>query len=107
MNEINKDFDGMQWEWKGRNRITDLKPICPDCMGECDIKMHGFDFSVDNRQETKITIRHGRVSYVCSNCSFSKPTTIDNVDEPKDLSKAAMREFERRLRLKLSGNTKD
>ena len=39
MDKINKDFDGVSWEWKGKTAVRDLKPICPKCKYELDITM--------------------------------------------------------------------
>jgi len=51
MDKINKDFDGVSWEWKGRTAIRDLKAICPDCKYELDIKMS--DFKIEKGEPTK------------------------------------------------------
>lgn len=110
MDKINKDFDGVSWEWKGETAIRDLKPICPKCKYELDVKM--IDTMIvphksteDGRGFIEITTAH--VIYKCSKCNYSMPTTIDGIDEPKDLCKVARKEFEHRQRLKASENTKD
>ena len=112
MDEINKDFDGVSWEWKGKTAIRDLKPICPECQYELDIKM--IDTMIvplprksneDGRGVIEITKAH--IIYKCSKCNYSMPTTIDGIDEPKDLSKAARKEFEHRQRLMLRKTSKN
>jgi len=102
MSEINKDFDGVSWEWRGKTFI-DLKPICPKskCQNELNIEKTCFHPTID-RDHPEIIFEFP-VSYVCPKCSFSKNTTIKNVNEPKDLRKAARKEFERR---QASENTK-
>jgi hypothetical protein len=104
MNEINKKFDGVLWEWKGRRVIRELKPICPKCQYELDIKITGFGITTNLPD---ITISQGHVSYSCPKCSFSTKTNIDSVNNPEDLRKAVLKEFEHRLRLKSSENTKN
>lgn len=108
MNEIDKEFDGVSWEWRGKTFIG-LKPICPDCKYELDIKMADFKMKQELTEDgiLSLTIPHPRVSYSCPKCSFSTNTTIDGVDSPKDLRKAVLREFQHRQRLKASENTKD
>ncbi|MBW8042237.1 MAG: hypothetical protein FVQ85_19865 [Planctomycetes bacterium] len=101
MGEINKDFDGVSWEWRGKTFI-DLKPICPDCKYELNIEITMPEMTIDR---PKIIIHQARVSYVCSKCSFSIDT-IENVESPKDLLKVVRKEFEHRQRLKASENTK-
>lgn len=108
MGEINKDFDGVSWEWRGKTFI-DLKPICPDCKFELDIKMSDFKMKQEKKEDGGrfLDFSLPRVSYSCPKCSFSINTTVENVDSPKDLHKAALKEFEHRQRLKASENTKD
>ena len=102
MDEINKDFDGVSWEWRGKTFIG-LKPICPGCKYELDIKMTGPKITMDG---PNMTITQARLSYLCSKCSFFHNTTIDDVNTPNDLRKAVLKEFEQRQRLKASENTK-
>jgi hypothetical protein len=104
MDKINKGFDGVSWEWKGKRYIRELKPVCPKCQYELDIEITGFGITTNL---PCITISQGHVSYSCPKCSFSTKTTINGVNNPKDLRKAVRKEFEHRLRLKASENTKD
>ena len=104
MSEINKDFDGVSWEWKGNRDIRELKPICPKCQYELNIELTMPPMTKDC---LKIIIHKARVSYVCPKCNFSIDTNIENVDGPKDLLKAVRKEFEHRQRLKASENTKN
>ncbi len=111
MDEINKDFDGVSWEWKGRTAIRDLKPICPECQYELDIEMsdikiEGYDeLTKDGDSSLKIT--GVPVSYFCSKCNFTTPTSINGIDEPKDLRKAVLKEFEHRQRLMVRKTSKN
>lgn len=105
MDKINKDFDGVSWEWKGKMAIRDLKPICPKCKYELDITMN--ESVIVPIPPRTLSITSAYVSYSCAKCDFSAPTTIDDVNNPKDLRKAVLREFEHRRRLKASENTKD
>ncbi len=104
MCEINKDFDGVSWEWIGK-AFTGLKPICPKCKYGLNIEQKESDINID--KGPRITITSPHVIYSCPKCSFSINTTIDDVNSPRDLRKAVRKEFEHRQRLKASENTKD
>ena len=100
----------VSWEWKGKTAIRDLKPICPKCAYELDIKMSGFKMEYGQPTEDgcvplKITKAH--VRYICSKCDYSMHTTIDGIDEPKDLCKVAQKEFEHRQRIMLRRTSKN
>ncbi len=111
MDKINKDFDGVSWEWNGKTAIRGLKPICPrsNCANELDVKtierVIMFGPSTEDGRGT-IQIAEAHVIYKCSNCDYSMPTTIDGIVESKDLRKIAQKEFERRQRLMLRKATK-
>ncbi len=107
MNEIDKKFDGVLWEWKGRRDIREIKPICPKCQCELDIKIPSPKLHLGPKLEFEGLSFPRRVSYSCPKCSFSKNTSIPDVDSPKDLRKAAQKEFEHRQRLKASENARD
>jgi len=107
MSKIDKNFDGVSWDWKGRKVIKDLKPICPECRYELNIKIGGFNIeegkpTKDNCLPLRITLAH--VLYSCPKCKFSIPTSINGINEPKDLHKAALKEFEHRQRLMEENN---
>jgi hypothetical protein len=104
MDEINKKFDGVLWGWSGKRRIRELRPICPKCQYELDIQMIGRGIPSDL---SHITFPLFYLGYLCPKCSFSIKTNIDGVNDPKDLRKASRKEFEHRLRLKASENTKN
>ena len=111
MDEINKDFDGVSWEWRGKT-FRGLKPICPKpkCLFELDIEITELDMKIHEPTEDKsprITLTSPHVIYSCPKCSFSINTTIDDVNSPRDLRKAVRKEFEHRQRLKTSENIKD
>ncbi len=104
MDKINKDFDGVSWEWKGKTAIRDLKPICPkpECQYELDITMSELDMKRGEKTEdgcVPITLIFPDVIYSCPKCSFSANTNIDDVKAPRDLRKAVLKEFEHRQRL--------
>lgn len=103
MNEINKKFDGLLWEWKGRRDIRELKPICPKCQYELDIKITGPQMTTDGPH---ITFSQAPLSYSCPKCSFYTNTTIEDVDSLKDLHKVARKEFEHRQRLMVRKTSK-
>ena len=107
MDEINKDFDGVSWEWKGRRDIRGLKPICPKCQYELNIEKIGPKMKMNGGFRNMTILLPRGFLYSCPDCSFSKNSNIDDVDSSKDLRKAAQKEFERRQRLKASENTKD
>lgn len=107
MSEIDKNFDGVLWEWKGRKAIRELKPICPKCQYEMEIKPAEIRYSPRDPISHYITITQEPVSYSCPKCSFSNETNIDGVNNPEDLHKSVQKEFEHRQRLKASENTKD
>lgn len=105
MDKINKDFDGVSWEWTGTTTIRALKPICPkeDCKNEMDIIMMGGSLQVSNNKDERrvsLTMTNDTPHYLCSRCSFEQATTITLKDNStKALRKAARKEFERRQRL--------
>jgi C4-type Zn-finger protein len=103
MGEINKEFDGVSWEWKGTKDIRELRPICPKCQYELDIQ--SIYRGMPNLP--RITFPLYYLGYVCPKCSFSVQTNIDGVNDPKELRKAVRKEFEHRQRVKMSENTKD
>lgn len=104
MEKIDKNFDGVSWEWDGKEVIRNLKPICPGCEYELDIIETDPDMKING---SEISYTGPSVSYSCPNCSSRINTTKDNIDSPKDLRKAVLKEFEHRQRLKASENTKD
>ena len=107
MDEINKDFDGVSWEWKGKTAIRDLKPICPKCKYELDIKQTMSDMKVGEDDDLSITFPSLDVLYSCPDCSFSVKTNIYNINNPKTLRKAARKEFEHRQRLMVRKTSKN
>ncbi len=106
MDKINKDFDGVSWEWKGKTAIRDLKSICPKCQYELDIKFNETMIVISPPPTKGLRITPAYVSYFCPNCDFTTPTTIDDVKNPKDLRKAALKEFEHRQRLMVRRTSK-
>ena len=90
MNEIDKKFNGVLWEWEGKTVIRKLKPICPDCQYELHIERRAPEMT---HKPFTITFHHSLV-YSCPKCSFYTNTTIEDVDSPKDLRKVARKEFE-------------
>jgi hypothetical protein len=109
MDKINKDFDGVSWEWTGRRAIRNLKPICPECQYELDITMSGLDMKYGEETEDgggHITLSLPEVIYSCPKCPFSANTNIDDVKAPRDLRKAVRKEFEHRQRLMLRDEEK-
>jgi phage FluMu protein Com len=104
MDKINKDFDGVSWEWKGKTAIRDLKPICPKCKYELDIQMIGRGIPSDL---SHITFPLFYLGYLCPKCSFSVNTNIDGVNDPKDLRKAVRKKFEHRQRLMVRKTSKN
>ncbi|NIP27869.1 MAG: hypothetical protein GWN67_25400 [Phycisphaerae bacterium] len=102
MNEINKNFDRVSWEWKGRRDIRELKPKCPECQYELDIKLPNFMVNYGPNLEFEGLSFNRRLSYSCPKCSFTCDTTIENVKSPQDLRKAVRKEFEHRQRLQAS-----
>jgi hypothetical protein len=105
MSEIDTKFDGISWEWKGKN-IRDLKPICPDCQFELDIETPRPKIHCDPKSLKFKSMSVIPVSYSCPKCSFSRITSIDNVNSPQDLLKEARKVFEHRQRLNASEKTK-
>ena len=107
MAKINKDFDGVLWEWTGRKPIKNLKPICPKCKYELDIIQTMSDMKVGKDDDLSIAFPSLGVLYSCPDCSFTIKTNIDNVNNPKTLRKAARKEFERRQRLMVRKTSKN
>lgn len=72
--------------------------------------MTGLDMKTHEPTEDKgtcITFTSPHVIYSCPKCSFSINTTIDDVNSPRDLRKAVLKEFEHRQRLMVRDEQKE